>query len=504
MQSSRALLLKHVSTTVELRMQIVAGRETVVQKSEAGELVSLDGLQKSRKVLVIGLDCAAPELVFDRWRDDLPCLKSLMDHGIYGRLQSTIPPITVPAWMSMMTGKDPGQLGFYGFRNRSSYDYDKLSFVTSQSVKEDTVWDILSRRGRRVVAVGVPPSYPPKPVNGIMVSCFLTPDRHSQFTYPADLKGEIEGLVGDYPFDVENFRTEDKADLLRRIYEMTEKRFKVIRYLMEKKPWDFFMAVEIGPDRIHHGFWKYWDKGHPKYQPGSPYEHAIKEYYRYLDGEVASLLTLVDDNTVVLVVSDHGAKRMDGGICVNEWLVQEGYLRLKERPRGLVRIDEAGIDWARTTAWAEGGYYARLFLNVKGREPQGIVEPAEYERVRDNLIERLAGLTDEKGGPLATKVFKPQDVYKTCSGVPPDLIVYLGDLYWRALATVGHDKIHVFENDTGPDDANHAEHGIFILYDPQRKATGERDGLHIMDCAPTILSLFGIPIPADMGGRIVR
>ena len=485
-------------------MQHIEDKKAVGRQMEAGDLISVDGPQKSRKVLIIGLDCAPPELVFDHWRDDLPTLKRLMEHGIYGKLESTIPPITVPAWMSMMTGKDPGQLGFYGFRNRSSYDYDKLAFVTSQAVKEDTVWDILSRGGRRVIVVAVPPSYPPKPVNGIMVSCFLTPDRHSQFTFPADLKGEIEGLVGEYPFDVENFRTENKQDLLKRIYDMTEKRFKVIKYLMQKKSWDFFMAVEIGPDRIHHGFWKYWDKRHPKHQPGSPYEGAIKEYYRYLDSEIGELLALIDDQTVVMVVSDHGAKRMDGGICINEWLMQEGYLRLKERPRGLMRIEEVAIDWAATKAWGEGGYYGRIFLNVKGREPQGIVDPSKYERVRDDLIERLERLTDEKGRALATKVFKPQEVYKACRGVPPDLIVYLGDLHWRAMGTVGHDRIHVLENDTGPDDANHAEHGIFILYDPQQKGRGELQGLQIMDCAPTILNLFGVPIPGDMGGKIIR
>ena len=126
--------------------------------------------------------------------------------------------------------------------------------------------------------------------------------------------------------DVPQFRTEDKAFLLQQINDMTRKRFKVLRYLMDEKPWDFFMFVEMGVDRIHHGCGPRHDATHRNHDPHSPFEHAIRDYYRYLDEEIGTLLERLPENTHVMVVSDHGVKKMDGGICINEWLRREGYL----------------------------------------------------------------------------------------------------------------------------------------------------------------------------------
>ena len=458
-----------------------------------------------KKVLIIGLDCATPQLVFDQWREELPNLKRLMEGGVYGELESSVPPITVPAWASMMTSKNPGRLGFYGFRNRADYSYDRMRIATSREVTEDTVWDILSRANKNVILVGVPQTYPPKPINGYMITSFLTPSTKSQYTYPDGFKEEVESLVEEYMLDVENFRTEDKDWLLRQIHLMTEKRFKVVKHLLREKEWDFFMLVEIGLDRIHHGFWKYFDPQHPKHQPGSPYANATRDYYKYLDEEIGEILESLDDNTVVMVVSDHGAKKMDGGICVNEWLMKEGYLKLKEKPEGIVPLEKVEVNWKKTRAWGAGGYYGRIFLNVKGREPEGIIKPKHYERVRDELVAKLTALTDEKGNPIGTRVIKPQDVYPECRNIPPDLIVYFGDLDWRSVGSVGLDRIHTFENDTGPDDANHAVNGIFIMYDPRGEHGGRKlEGLQLMDVAPTVLDLIGLPVPGDMEGKVIR
>jgi ATP sulfurylase len=460
---------------------------------------------KPRKVFVIGLDCAEPSLVFDQWRDELPNLRQLLDQGAYGELESSTPPITVPAWSCMLTSKDPGQLGFYGFRNRADYSYENMTIATSLAVKAPRVWDILGRAGKQVIVVGVPQTYPPRPVNGCLVTSFLTPPG-AKYTYPTDLAAEIESLVGEYLVDVPNFRTDDKDHLLEQIYEMTEKRFTVIKHLMRTRPWDFFMFVEMGVDRIHHGFWKYHDPSHPKYEPGNPYENAIKDYYRYIDREIGELLDALDDDTVVLVISDHGAKAMDGGICFNEWLIQEGYLVLKEKPAGLVPLEKCEVDWARTKAWGAGGYYGRLFLNVKGREPQGVIPPEDYEKVRDELIEKITALTDHRGQVIpGTQVIKPEEVYREVNNIPPDLIIYFGDLRWRSVGSLGLNTIHTFENDTGPDDANHAQMGIYVFYDPRQNLGGRvLQGLHLEDVAPTILDLMGLPVPREMEGKVIR
>ena len=154
--------------------------------------------------------------------------------------------------------------------------------------------------------------------------------------YPQALRNEVEDVVGEYLFDCTDFRTEDKVDLLRQIYEMTDKRFKLADHLLRTKPWDLFAMVEMGTDRIYHGFWKDMDPEHRKHLPGGPYEDAILDYHVHVDGLVANLLRHADDETAVLVVSDHGAKRMDGGIRINEWLRQEGLLATRSRARGPV------------------------------------------------------------------------------------------------------------------------------------------------------------------------
>jgi predicted AlkP superfamily phosphohydrolase/phosphomutase len=452
-----------------------------------------------RRVLVIGLDCAAPELIFHQFRDDLPNIKALIARSIHGRLESAIPPITVPAWASMMTSKDPGRLGFYGFRNRMDQSYGKMSIVNSQMVREPAVWDIVSRAGGKVVVMGVPPAYPPKPVNGIALGCFLTPTTDANYTYPANLKWEIKDTVGDYMVDVPNFRTDEKARLLADIYQMTEKRFALARHFMDTRDWDFFHLVEMGTDRIHHGFWHYMDPKHPKYEPGA-FTNAIHEYYRAIDAEIGTLLARVDDNTAVLIVSDHGAKRMDGGVCINEWLLRERLLTIKTRPPDKAPLEECEVDWDKTVAWASGGYYSRVFLNVKGREPNGVVE--DYDATLRDLKARIEAIPDHQGNPMKTVAYIPSETYTTVRGIAPDLIVLFGDLLWRAVGSIGHDALHTFDNDTGPDDANHAQHGIFILQNGA--GSREAEGHQLMDIAPTLLEIMGLPIPEDMQGRAIR
>lgn len=454
-----------------------------------------------RKVVVIGLDCAEPELVFDRFRGRLPNLERLMARGAHGRLRSCDPPITVPAWSVMLSSKDPGTLGIYGFRNRSDRSYDKMAFATGASVREPRIWEHLGQAGKRVILLGIPGTYPPRPVNGVMVGCFLTPGIDSNYTYPPELKDEIARVVHPYMVDCPDFRTEDKARLRDDIYRMTQKRFALARHFLRTKPWDFFMMVEMGTDRVHHAFWKFADPSHSKYQPGNPWEHVIRDYYQYVDGQVGELLRVAPPDATVLVVSDHGAKCMDGGICINEWLVQKGYLVLKEYPQKPTRLSDLAVDWPRTRAWSEGGYYARVFLNVQGREPQGLVSPAEYQVFRDRLAREIEAIPDHNGRPIGTRVLKPEQLYRRVNGVAPDLFAYFGQLRWRSVGTIGLGAVQTFDNDTGPDDANHAEDGIYILAGLGIPAGARWDGAQIMDVAPTLLRLYGMDVPADMQGR---
>jgi predicted AlkP superfamily phosphohydrolase/phosphomutase len=458
------------------------------------------------RVAVIGLDCATPQLLFRDLADEVPTIRSLLDEALHGDLQSITPPITVPAWACAMTGKTPGQLGIYGFRNRKDTSYEGLSIATSLAVREPAVWDLLGEAGKKSLLIGVPPAYPVRPVEGWRVSCFLTPPSAKQYTWPSELATEVEEEVGEYIFDIPNFREQGADFVLQQVFAMTERRFKVARRLVRNKPWDLFMMVEMGLDRLHHVFWHFCDPKHPKYEPGNPYETAFRDYYRLLDREVASLLEVLPRDAVRILMSDHGARAMVGGVCFNDWLVQEGYLALTEPTRGRTPIAKAPIDWTRTVAWGDGGYYGRLFLNVAGREPQGIVEQSRYEEVRDELARRLEGMPGPDGRPLGTRVIKPQDVYPEVRGVAPDLIVYFGDLEWRSVGTLGMGEDGGWftqENDTGPDGANHDRTGVFAMTGLSGQPTGRTEGLNLVDVGPTLMKLYGLPEPEGVQGRSI-
>jgi predicted AlkP superfamily phosphohydrolase/phosphomutase len=452
------------------------------------------------KICVLGLDCAAPGIIFND--PSLLNIRKLMANGIYGRLESVIPPITVPAWMCMVTSQDPGSLGVYGFRNRTDYSYSGLGFVSSNSIQAPAIWDQLATRGKKSIIVGLPPGYPPRKINGISVGCFLTPDTVSgEFTNPTSVKKQITELVGEYPTDAKGFRTDDKAWLKKEIFEMSKKQWTVVRWMLKEQEWDYFHFVDIGLDRMHHGFWNYFDKEHVQYEPGSPYESAIPEYYRWIDEQIGSVLPLLDKDTVVLVVSDHGAQRLDGGVAVNEWLVKEGLLVLEEFPKEVTPFSKLKINWAKTKVWSEGGYYARVFFNVKGREPQGVIPPGEYDAFQNEIKAKFEAIKDDKGRPLNSLVFKPKEIYKSVKNVAPDLIVHFGGLYWRSIGSVGYGHIHVQENDTGPDACNHAQFGMFLLSAPNSSLRGEFQGARLLDIAPTVLELAGYEIPSAMQGK---
>lgn len=460
-------------------------------------------MTSNRRVAIVGLDCGTPELLFERFADDMPVLTALRQRSIWGKLRSVVPPITVPAWSCMMSGRTPGELGIYGFRNRTDHSYDGLSVATSKSVRVPRLWDLMGDAGRDSIIVGVPGTYPPPKIRGAVVADFLAPSVETTFTSPADLGAEINALTGGYVLDVADFRTDDKSRVAQQVFDMTEQRFAVARHLATTRPWDLFAFVDMGPDRLHHGFWAACDPNHPKYVPGNPHENLFRDYYRGVDRHLGEFLAALDDDVTVLVVSDHGGQPMLGGFCINEWLVEQGYLVLLEEPKGPTKIAEAKIDWENTVAWGDGGYYGRIFLNVQGREPKGTILPSAYDSVRQQLASDLADVVDHLGAPMGNRALLPEEVYPEVNGVAPDLIVYFSDLKWRAAGALGLGTgLYTFDNDTGPDDANHAENGIFMLSGAGINPGQEAD-MSLLDVAPTLQNLLGLPAPAGQRGRIL-
>lgn len=453
----------------------------------------------STRALVIGLDCAAPHLVFDRFADAMPNLTARRKQGVYGALRSVAPPITVPAWACMTTGLDPGELGIYGFRLRTSGSYG-LRVATARDVTAKRVWDRLGENGRSVAALFVPPSTPPPPVRGVSVGCFLTP-KGANFTFPPGLGPSLEARFGPYLADVEDFRTDDLARVRAALLEAVDQHFAITAAVLRERRPGFAMMVEIAIDRLHHAFYRHLDPAHPEHDPASPWCEVGAEVYGRVDQHLGEIFAIVGDGCDVMIVSDHGARPMLGGFCINDFLRERGHLTMREEPTRPIRFDVDQVDWSRTRAWAEGGYYGRVFVNLRGREPQGIVE--DREAMVETLARELAEISLPSGGSLRCRVDRPEQVYRTARGLPPDLMVYPGDLDYRAIGSIGHAHLVVPTDDRGPDACNHDWDGIVVISGPN-VPVGRLEGASLLDVTPTLLAMAGVDAPGTLVGRDLR
>jgi predicted AlkP superfamily phosphohydrolase/phosphomutase len=437
-----------------------------------------------RKVMIVGLDCAPPALVFDRLRRRLPTLDGLRRRGAWGPLRSVAPPITVPAWACMTSGRDPGELGLYGFRNRVPGTHT-LRVADGRAVEAPRIWDLASAVGKSVCVLYVPLTSPAREVNGVMLGGFLS---ETDYAWPPELGPALEARFGPHRPDVSEYRTHDARRLLDGLYDTSRHRFEVARALYRERDPDLFMMVEMGPDRLHHALWRHLDPSDPGHDPADPLVREAADYYAFLDAEVGALLRLADEDTAVLVVSDHGARRMEGAVRINEWLRRRGWL---------VPDADGGIDHARTRAWSTGGYYARIFFNVAGRDPDGVVPEAALEAEIARLVEALAEL------PVPVAAHRPSALYRACRGSPPDLLLFFGDLAYRAVGGFGgaltDAPLLTEEDDRGPDGCNHDWEGVFLARGLGRR--GRLEGLSLHDVGPTALGLLGLEAPPDWLGR---
>ena len=461
---------------------------------------------------MVGLDSVEPSLVFEEWRDELPTLSALAEDGLWGRLATTVPPITCPAWPSSLTGLNPGHFGLYDLKYRVPGTYTDFRIVNSRMVGKPRLWEYLTRAVKRSIWLFVPVTYPPMALDGVMVSGFLTPSPRSSFTYPPDVRERVLDLVGGperYIIDVYEYRRLPPRELYERLKEKTEHDFKIIKHFVARERWDFLMTVIMSIDRAQHTLWKFFDKEHPRYQEDPELKEGLLELHRQIDAELAETLELLPPDTAVIVLSDHGAKRMYYRVNANELLAEEGFLRLRERPKrpiGLKEANEKGIiDWGKTVAFSLGAYIAQVFINVEGREPKGIVKPGEdYLATREQVADFLASVRGPDGEKLDNRVFMREEAYRGEKlDLMPDLTVYFDNLHYGSNEAMGFGSPYSLETAKGPDDSNHGEFGMFILSDPEGRVRGRAEGLRIEDLCPTVLDLLGLPIPAGLDGRSV-
>jgi predicted AlkP superfamily phosphohydrolase/phosphomutase len=532
------------------------------------------GIDVPARVLMLGLDGATLDLI-EPWAADgsLPNLARLMAAGAWGRLRSTTPPATFPAWTSLMTGVNPGQHGIYDFTRRLPGTY-RVEFLNATYRRRPSAWRLLSAAGRRVAVIGLPATYPPEALNGLLISGFDAPlatgiDR--SFVQPPELYDEIRRVVGRYEItDFQELRIGPgwHEMALQKLLHAAGRRTQVAAYLLDRELWDCFFVHFGESDTVAHHFWALADPGSPRYdrERGAGLGHAIHTVYCALDRAVGELLARAagdasSPESTVLIVSDHGS----GGtgervVHLNRWLEQQGWLRFAPpRPAGRAaagfkrlglalpaslqewafrgplcglagRLESGarlgGIDWAATRAFSEEvNTLPAIWLNVRGREPQGVVAPgAAYEQLRDEILARLAAWRDPASGePVVARAWRREELYHgpAVAGAPD--IVLEPALDASASCGIGQGYAYTFLSSRGqrgepirrlaPDErlgakggsmnGSHRPDGVLIL-----AGAGVRPGVqllaaHIVDVAPTLLHLLDVALPADLDGRVL-
>lgn len=509
---------------------------------------------RERKQLVIGLDGATYDLL-QPWIDAglMPTLAQLQAGGAWGPLRTIAPPITAPAWTSFKTGMNPGRHGVFEFMYRVKNAYT-LSPVNARRCGARAIWDLMSQAGRRVVVVNVPMTYPPHPVNGAMITGLFTPRGGNlwevDFTYPDHLREQLRQQHERYiVHPTEVYARGQVERMLAELHFELEQRTDVMLDLMQAHNPDFAMVVYNGTDKIGHALWHCLDPQHPFHDldEAARYKPAVQEYFQAVDQTLARLLEAVDDETYVALMSDHGMGPIYNFVYLNNWLLEEGYLRLRSdlvtRIKqaafrlgltpinvydGLVKLGLArlrtrvdfnprerlltryflslnNVDWGCTRAYSLGNI-GQIYLNVRGREPEGIVERgAEYEAVRDEIIARLRALHDPQSGrPIMTEIYRREELYDgPYLEEGPDIVILPRNLEYQAAGTSAFMHNRVLGLPRG-NAGGHRMDGIWLLKGPGVCAGLRMDGARIVDLAPTLLHLANLPVPMDVDGVVLR
>jgi predicted AlkP superfamily phosphohydrolase/phosphomutase len=509
--------------------------------------------EKPGKIVIVGLDGATFDLI-KPWaaKGHLPVLKRIMHDGAYGSLSSTVPPMTAPAWTSFATGVNPGKHRLYDWIAREPDSY-RFTPVTALDSKAPTLYSMISGYGRRVVALNIPMTYPPTKVNGVLVSGMPTPSTNVTFTYPETAYQDILDTVGDYilyPDPGEAYSDSGIDSFLDRLYRSADLRMQTFVYLCERETPDFAMMVFNGTDTVSHALWKFMDQTHPLHDPSKykKYGNAIRDYYKHVDGLLAGIVDSLDEDTTLVIMSDHGFGPFHKFIHVNNWLIQQGFMSIKSdwrsrfkqatfnqgfspmnvyntlmkmgfgklkrevvrgQGQGLLKtlfLSFADVDWSRTVAYSLGNV-GQIYLNVAGREPQGTVKPgAEYEQIRQQIIKHLAELRDpDSGERVVETIYRREEIYHGEQLEQAADIVFIPTrLEYFGFGEYEFGSHKIIESMRRGISGTHRMNGIFLAYGTAIQAGVEVEQASLVDLAPTILHLMSLPIPDQMDGQIIQ
>ncbi|MEJ2733196.1 MAG: alkaline phosphatase family protein [Anaerolineae bacterium] len=502
------------------------------------------------KVLVIGLDGVTFDLL-GPWiqAGELPNLQKLISQGASGKLRTTLPPISSSSWSSFLTGVNPGKHGLVDFVYPGADSY-KVSMINATSRRTRALWNWLNDAGYKVGLLGIPTTYPPEPVDGFMISGFLAPGPESEWANPPELKQELRAELGEFLLSPdERYRSSRWLDrFLDDLVTSVENRTQAALYLMRNKPWDLFAVVYWDTDMVQHETWRLLDPDHPRHDAGEAAAHREKilAFHRKVDADVGRLLSEVDSDTLVVIMSDHGFGPVHSFFLTNNWLSSLGLLQFKRNPwtafkrllfrlgytpltmfrlakalgmaslRRKVRFQQKSgllnrvflsfddVDWSRTRAFSIGSF-GQIYVNLARVRPQGIVQPGqEYQELREQLVREALALRDPRtGDPLIERVYRREEIYSgPYIARTPDLIVQPRGWEYMAFGHADFGSNKLVESIIGLS-GHHRPDGVLILAGAGVKPNAQLEGASILDLAPTILHAMNVPVPQEFDGRVL-
>jgi predicted AlkP superfamily phosphohydrolase/phosphomutase len=501
----------------------------------------------SRRVLVIGLDGATWDLMAP-WiaAGKLPNLAALQQAGASGSLASTIHPVTTPAWVSFMTGRTQGQHGIYDHVRRRPNSYD-IEIVDATKIQSPLIFDYLGAHGMKSVAINIPLTYPPRPIPGVLVSGLFASSVGPQITSPSTLYERIAEVAPGYLVhpDFQPRAADPLGQYRDDLLQTLSDRFTVTETLLAEQSWQLGIVVFTATDQVQHAFW------HCMGDTESRYESAVFDVYQRIDENLPRLLRFADENTLLLIISDHGGGPLHAMVNLNRWLADEGWLTFRQSSRQNQRsrlihwaahayksylpaqlrawirraaptsfkqakeqmesaLFAAAIDWQQTTVYSLGAC-GNIYINLAGREPAGVVTTAEYEAVCQAVGQRLLTLRTPAGQPLVKKVWRREELYHgPFLADAPDLIIVWHDYGYWGRARYSQQEPDLFETnfhwDFGvlPISGTHRPEGILLAVGPGIETGQTVTGAKLIDLAPTMMAFLGVPVPCALDGRILE
>jgi len=501
-----------------------------------------------KRVFIVGIDGATFDLI-KPWASQglLPNFKKFMERGTTGYLRTTIPPLTPSAWTSFMTGLTPERHGVFDFYYLGKDFKIKVS-TKAKGVK--SIWRILSASNKKVISIAVPMTYPPEPVNGIMIGDFFTPSLESRFTYPPDFKETLLKNIPDYKL-IEDWkytdRDEDRERYRDAIFDLLDVQFRTTVFLMEKYPWDVMMTTFLATDHSQHYYWKFMDKKHPDFDRRGAvrFGSVILDVYKKVDEYLGYFMDTLKDTTIVFM-SDHGAGPLYGTVYMNNFLKRHGFLKLKSNfrvgwkrflyglgitPESMARtaarlglskriagvslggrkklanrigITFGDVDWGKTYAYSFG-YYSPIYINSKLRSENGVLSREDHTKVEEDIVSLLKELKDPyTGGRLITRIWRREELYPgPINPYIPDIILSMGDFGYTG-STFPFPSRRIVSKSMTYKSGDHRINGVFGIMGEGIKQGLWYEGARIIDITPTILEYLGIKTDVNFSGSVLK